>query len=240
MTGAVIKLIALSLAFAMAAGRSDAMNEYESTISRGSDEPRFKLITIDIAGLHVLDGTGRYDKILNAAISSSGLPIEPQLVPPTRALRDFGLCKNCCLSPINLNPEFYDFSDAIESLPMHTAKIVIFTKPGTPVMSQLASLRSLRVGAPLGVPHGTTIEQSGIIDVRFATVHGNIQYLQRGRIDAFIAYIPDAYTAFADLGLEPFPHNAQQPLAVHNDSVVCRGQTGEKFIAVLNNHLSPD
>lgn len=60
--------------------------------------------------------------------------------------------------------------------------------------------------------------------------------VQIGRIDAFIAYVPDAYNAFRGLGIAPLPHDVAHPVAVHLDSLVCRNVQPE-FIEQFNKLL---
>jgi len=73
-----------------------------------------------------------------------------------------------------------------------------------------------------------------VIQLRSTTTGGNINLINQDRIDAFVAFIPDAYQAFNRLGLKPFPHAPDHPLAFHNDSLVCRGVRGARLLGALD------
>jgi len=197
-----------------------------------------QIYVIEIEGLHQKDGDGKYDSILQGAIVSENLDIEMIVLPPGRAFRKFKSCETCCISPANKNKEFYDYPGSIETLPMNEARVVIFSLPGGSVFSKIEQLVGLRVNGRLGMPYGKTIESSGLPLGLARTIEGNIKMLQRGRIDAFIAYIPDAYDAFLNLGLDPFPHTPDNPIVVHQDALLCRGKNADYLVKKFNNFLS--
>ena len=59
--------------------------------------------------------------------------------------------------------------------------------------------------------------------------------LKAGRIDAFLAYTPDMMTVFQDMGMSPLPYAADQPVAVHEDTVLCRkDKGGDEIVAAFN------
>ena len=89
------------------------------------------------------------------------------------------------------------------------------------------------IGIRTGMPFGHTIAQSQLKLTKSATIEQNIIKLQKGRLDAMIAYTPDAYIAFDNLNLKPFPHALEKPLAIHPDAVVCKGISAE-FMAELD------
>ena len=70
------------------------------------------------------------------------------------------------------------------------------------------------------------------------TIEQNIKKVQAGRIDAFVAYIPDAWFAFKSLNMEMLPHG-NNPIMVHEDGFLCHNtadalQFIEEFNAALN------
>ena len=194
------------------------------------------IIGIDIPGLHDSKGGGAYDQIINEAAVSTGLA-SLKVFPPARAEAQFASCTNCCFSPANKNQEFYDFgADITQTLPMNVAKIYIFSPPGSAEISSLSALKGKKVGIRTGMPYGKTFDAAGLKTSAVSDIGQNIKKVQGKRLDAFIAYIPDAYIAFKDMGISPFPHAKSTPIAVHEDSLVCRGVSAS-FIESFNTNL---
>lgn len=195
-----------------------------------------KVIALDIPGLHQKDGKGAYDEVITKSVVNSG-KAKIVILPPARAEAEFTKCTNCCLSPANNNPEFYDYGDeVVVTKPMDTAKVYIFTGKGKAVLSSLDSLKGKKVGARIGMPYGKTFDNSGIEAKLVSEIGTNIKKLDSGRIDAFIAYVPDAYIAFEKLNVPAYPHDKANPIAIHPDSLVCKGASKE-FISTFNSSI---
>jgi len=191
------------------------------------------VFALDIPGLHQKDGGGEYDKIINKAVVQSG-KAKVVVLPPARAEAEFDKCTNCCLSPANKNPDFYEYGDdVVATKAMSVAKVFIFTGKGKAIINDLKGLAGKSVGARNGMPYGKKFDASGISPKLVSDIKTNIKKIDSGRIDAFIAYYPDAYTVFEELGIDPYPHDVEQPVAVHPDSLLCRG-TSDEFIKVFN------
>jgi hypothetical protein len=194
------------------------------------------IIGLDIPGLHQKDGNGDYDKIINQKLVKSG-KATLKVLPPARAESNFMKCNNCCFSPANQNPEFYDFGkEYIQTKPMGIAKIYIWTKRGSKAIDNLNDLKGKKVGIRHGMPYGKTFDSLGLKTEPVKTIKSNILKLEKGRLDAFIAYVPDAYTIFDELGMDPLPHAKNKPMAVHEDSLVCKG-VSDQFVQGFNNSL---
>lgn len=196
-----------------------------------------EVVTMEIPGVLDLNGNGVYDIVIKQETNAKIM-----CMPNKRAFEYFDKCKSCCMAPLNTSTEFYAYSpkDYIESNPLGIAKVYIFTKPGTPPISDLALLKGKKVGATLGMNYGKTIEKSGIEFEFVSDLELNIKKLQAGRLDAFIEYIPDAYVAFEKLKMEPFPHVKDKPLVVHRDTVLCKKSTEtESFVKNLNKFIKP-
>nr|WP_319492843.1 transporter substrate-binding domain-containing protein [uncultured Desulfobacter sp.] len=194
------------------------------------------IYAIEIPGLHEKSLGGEYDKIIDKVLLKPGLATL-KILPPAKVIDIFSKCDNCCFSPANLNKEFYDFGDdVVKTKPMNIAKIYIFTAKGKETFNDLSQLKDKKVGARFGMPYGKTFDASGL-NVEYAkTIELNIKKLDKGRLDAFIAYVPDAYDAFKNLNVEPYPHDVDNPIAVHEDCLVCRGVSAE-MIETFNNGL---
>ncbi len=185
------------------------------------------IYSIEIPGMHDKDGSGGYDKIIEKSLIKPGLATLENF-PPAKAENEFSKCTNCCFSPANKNPEFYDFGDDIvKTNPMGVAKIYIFTGKGQKSISRLSDLKGKKVGIRFGMPYGKSFESAGLKTEGVPSIEQNIKKLDKGRIDAFVAYVPDAYDAFKRLGIPPYPHDVDNPIAVHEDCLVCRDVPSE-------------
>ena len=195
-----------------------------------------KILGIEIPGLHESSGSGVYDIIVNKTVVAHD---DAQLIilPPARAEAEFEQCTNCCFSPANKNPEFYDFGDDyVQTKPMNVAKVYIFSADNAPIYNDLNELQNKKIGTRAGMPYGKTFDNANLDTREVSDIEKNVKKLQLGRIDAFVAYVPDAYLTFADMGITELPHNQAKPVAVHEDSLVCKG-VSENFIENFNHGL---
>lgn len=177
---------------------------------------------IEIPGLHERSKSGVYDKIIDDVLLKPGLA-NLKVLPPAKAEDSFSKCTGCCFSPANTNAEFYNFgADVVKTKPMGIAKIYIFTGKGQKTINDLSELEGKKIGVRFGMPYGKTFDNAGLNVEAVKSIESNIKKLDKGRIDAFIAYVPDAYDAFEKLGIQPYPHDIDNPLAVHEDCLVCR------------------
>ncbi|WP_438465714.1 hypothetical protein [Marinomonas sp. PE14-40] len=176
------------------------------------------IIGIDIPGLHNNDGQGIYDVMIRDATGRDVL-----IMPPARAVNAYDSCTDCCISPANKNPDFYEYGDGhIVSSPMFTAQIFIFSKPGDAAINDVALLKGKKVGARKGMPYGNHVESSGARFMKVDQLTKNIKKLERGSLDYMVAYTPDIYDAFYSAGKDPFPHTKTSPVASHEDSLLCK------------------
>ncbi len=192
---------------------------------------------IEIPGLHQQDNQGSYDKIITQVFSQEKLATL-KIYPPIRAQLMFAQCqKNCCFSPANKRDDFYHFNgDISQTEAMNIAKIYIFVGKNQRPIDNLAALQNKKIGARTGMPYGTNFEKAQLTVHYVDTIEQNIQKLLLGRIDAFIAYVPDAYNVFRKLKMKPLPHNIQKPMAIHEDRLVCKG-VSQYFIDTFNKNL---
>jgi hypothetical protein len=194
------------------------------------------IIGTDIPGLHQKDGKGVYDVIINQTLVSKGLG-SLKVLPPARAEAEFSSCQNCCFSPANKNPEFYDFGgDVSKSEPMNVAKVYIFSAPGKSAFGGYGDLKGKKVGVRRGMIYGKSYDGANLKASEANTLEQNIKKLETGRIDAMVAYVPDAYLAFMGMGKKHFPHMTEKPAAVHDDALVCRGVPAG-FVDKFNGNL---
>lgn len=196
------------------------------------------ILAPEIEGLHQSDGQGLYDRVIQEI--ETDVSVEVQVLPPLRAFNTFESCTDCCITTANANPEFYDFQNGyVLSEPVTVAQVFIWTLPGTEPISDLASLKGLRVGARQGMPYGTSIESAGLNLDFSPSIESNIKKARAGRLDAFLGYTPDAYAAFDALGEPLFSHAKDAPIVTHPDSIVCKSSDqAETYIGQFNDQLA--
>lgn len=194
------------------------------------------VIGIEIEGLHQADKGGDYDKnvgnVKDAVIT---------VLPAARAFAEFAKCSDCCISPANKNPVFYDFNtDAYTaSKPQNVAKVYIFAPAGAPAVSSLDAIKGKKVGLRAGLPYGKRIDGSnGFTKDQSPSAEASIKKLQLGRVDFLLEWTPDMDFAFQKLNMKPLPHVDGQPVEVHEDSVLCKASPKTKaFLEKLNGFI---
>jgi len=194
------------------------------------------IYAIEIPGVYQEDKQGAYDKVLKKTRILNSLAIL-KTYPPIRAQLMFKQCTNCCFTPANSLKSFYQFKgDIVETDAINIAKIFIFVKEGQKPIDNLSALSGKNIGARTGMPYGDILINKNLNVHYVDTIEQNIKKLALNRIDAFIAYVPDAYNAFKQLHIKPLPHNKAKPLAIHPDRLVCKGVT-KKLITTFNKNL---
>ncbi len=194
------------------------------------------VLGIEIEGLHASNRSGDYDKIIGN-VKDTKITVEPA----ARAFGEFAKCANCCISPANKNPVFYEFNtDAfVASKPMGVAKIYIFSPAGKEAVSSLDALKGKKVGLRAGLPYGERIEQAkDFTKDSSPSAEASIKKLQLGRVDYVLEWTPDMDFAFEKLKMEALPHASNEPVETHDDTVLCKASPETKaFIQELNGFI---
>ncbi len=195
---------------------------------------------VKIPGVHEENKSGIYDKFIDRILLKPDLATFI-LLPPARAVKEFSNCKNCCLTPMNPSKDLKDKlkfgNDVIYTDTIGFSKMFIFTGKDKKVISKLSDLKGKTVGVRYGFYYGEAFEKAElIIDSTAYSIAKNITKLDQGRIDAFVAYVPDAYDAFKSLGKDPYPHDKNNALVVYKDCMVCR-DVPKEFIETFNKGL---
>ncbi len=194
------------------------------------------LYSQSIPGLFQTDKQGVYDRIIQL-ITAQNDHFEHKVMPNNRAFRAFSNCLNCCYSPSNLNPDFYSYSEDIQStLPFNTAKAYIISHKGGQIYSNLKQLSGKRVGIERGINYGKAVATADFIPSITNSLLQNFNMMLINRIDAMIAYAPDIHQAFKDVDAAQFQYQKGQPIAIHSDALVCRG-VEQGFIEEFNTGL---
>ena len=199
-------------------------------------KPQVQVLGLEIPGLHQKDGGGEYDRVINDFINE-GLSASLVVYSPARALEKFKHCQHCCVSPANTNEEFYDFDQSVLlTQPIDVAKIYIFSKVGAQPISHLSKLKGKVVGLRFGMIYGKTIDNAEFTRLKVSDLSEHLLLLEHGHIDAFIAYVPDAYHMFEKKGILPLPHDVKNPIVIHSDNLVCKSTVGD-FVEQFNHLL---
>lgn len=195
------------------------------------------VLTQEIPGVHQKDGLGAYDTILKQFHFPSETLVIKQ-VPPARAESIFSQCSNCCLSPANKNPDIHSYKeDVFETLPMNVAKVYIFSQRGQGVIIKgIDALKHKAIGVRRGMNYGKRFANAGLSLEAVDSLAQNFGKLEKKRLDAVVAYIPDAYILFNQEKIKPFPHSIHHPITIHNDALICRGVPND-FISAFNQHI---
>ena len=203
--------------------------------------PSLAQVTIyayDISGLYQLDGGGAYDSIVKELVLDKDLG-ELKVLPGFRAEQEFANCRNCCITPANTNPAFYDFgSDVFATDPMNVAEIYIFSQRGSDPIVTVDQIAGKRVGIrrSMATSLKSVLDRGDFKLQPVDTIEQNVAKLDRGRIHAFIDFVPDVYLAAGEIGIEPHPHAKGKPLERHPDSLACRN-VSPTFLKTFNDGL---
>lgn len=192
----------------------------------------------EIPGLYQEDSNGVYDQIVTQLIVEEG-HADLQVLPGITAEKQFRRCTNCCITPANLNPQFYRFpKEVVATDPMNVAEIYIFTKHGSTPIGDIDKIEGMRVGVRRSmITSLQSVLRSGSFRMHPAdTITQLLSELDEGTIQAYIDFVPDVYAVANDLGIEPPSHTKGMPLDRHPDALACKGVSAD-FIQGFNSGL---
>ncbi|MCP4264532.1 MAG: amino acid ABC transporter substrate-binding protein [Candidatus Brocadiaceae bacterium] len=192
------------------------------------------LVGYDIPTLTQVDGQGAYDKIINQVKSVSGKNWNYTVMPPARADNAFSSGSADCIGP--LDKDFYTGGDVIQTDYFNIAKIYIYTAEGSTALTSAEQLKGKNVGARKGMPYGPDFDSAGLKVSYVSSIDKNLKKLKAGRLDAFVAYVPDAWFV---PGVQALSHDENKPLAVHEDAFTCKNTTAaQAFVKEFNAALA--
>lgn len=191
-----------------------------------------RLVAYNIPALLQTDGKGSYDKIIAQLGHISGRTWSYDVLNPQRAEKLFVSKEADCVFP--LDKYFSPVNRVLQTDYLNLAKIHIFTPHGATAIDALPALVGLKVGARRGMPYGFKFEALQL-DIEWVDdIDQNIRKIQAGRIDAFVAYIPDIWAAFKKNGMPQdfLSYRADKPLLVHEDAFLCHNNAASRaFVA---------
>lgn len=195
---------------------------------------KIKLAAYDIPFILQSDAKGDYDKVFEQVKIIADRTWHYDVLPPARVdlLFDFG--KVDCIVPFD--KKFHHNIDTINSDHFFIATAYIYTIAGSNPIDSLKQLVNKKVGARNGMLYGPEFDALNLRIEYVESIAQNIEKLNAGRIDAFVAWSPDSLAAFKEKGIEPLPHAL--PFITHKDSFLCHNTSQSiQFIEEFNRAL---
>ena len=173
------------------------------------------------------NGEGHYHQFL-AALEERGVAIDLDIVSLQRGLRYMEEEATACNFPATINaiirsyPAFADIP-LIAGDPVDHISLRVFTRPGEPVVSDMAELKGRRVALWNGLDPEAFLGGSGALVESTPNESVRVRMLTAGRLDVIIGFMPDVLLVAEAQGM-PVPHYAES-LALYLDegaTIVCR------------------
>ncbi|MCP4107321.1 MAG: ABC transporter substrate-binding protein [Desulfobacteraceae bacterium] len=188
------------------------------------------LIAPDLTGLVTEDGIGVYQMIMKEVSKRSGVKFTEKFYPPKRAFGAFLKDENRCIYSFTDDAaEILGKDKIISSIPIGVFKMYIFTKKGESALTSVSQLKGKKMAGVLGLGvynEKLKIKEAG---VKLMTTENNeeaFRVLQKGRVHAIMAFLPDMNPFVDELSYSP-----KNPLIVAYDRITCHNsETGKQFI----------
>lgn len=198
-----------------------------------SDEVRIAVPSI--TNLLEEDQSGTYQRIFNKAIGQSDFSAKQLFFPYQRALNVFQEGNvDCIFSFTDVLEESLGKEKIIASFPLGAFAYFIFTAKGKPAITDVNALLDIHVGGVIG--HENYYKSSLHEKTKLFMVNSdeqNLQMLKHGRIQAFVAAIPDILPYTDDLN-----YSHDHPLFYGYDRLTCFNNTENKrFLEALSEQL---
>lgn len=193
-----------------------------------------KLAAYETPSLLQANGKGKYDKVFEMLNGYFDRNWRYPVLNAEEIEKRFEAKEVDCIIPFDI--DFYEGNHEVkQSDYINLAKVYIFTKPEFGLLAGVESLKGKRVAARRGMPYGAEVAAARLEIHWGDTIQANIMKLLNGRVDAMIAYVPDAWFAFKYLKMEPLLYDAENPLVIHEDAFLCHDtEQTEIFIKQFN------
>ncbi|PCJ21687.1 MAG: hypothetical protein COB04_02985 [Gammaproteobacteria bacterium] len=202
-------------------------------ISGVSASAEVRLGAYQIPSLLQTNGGGSYDKVLAYIERNFRYNWRYKVYPAQELDQLFAEEKIDCIFPADRN--FYGVSGVIQSDYFNLSRAFIYTKPRHEVLVGVESLKGKRVGARKGISYGPEIDGAKLGLIYSRSIEQNILKLVNDRVDAFIAYVPDALHAFKSMNMEPLNHAPDDPLLTIEEGFLCHNNArSRRFIRRLD------
>ncbi len=181
------------------------------------------------------DQSGTYQRIFNSAVSETGYSVKQLFFPYQRALNVFQQGNvDCIFSFTDVMEERFGKESIISSFPLGAFGYFIFTAKNSPAITDVNSLITMRVGGVIG--HENYYTSALHVKTKLFMVNSdeqNLQMLKLGRIQAFIAAIPDILPYTNDLNYSP-----EHALFTGYDRLTCfNNPENKRFVDTLSTQL---
>ena len=204
-----------------------------SVLFCASVRAEIRLGAYDLPPLLQANGKGSYDKVMGYIERNFRYNWHYKVYPAEELDRLFAEEEIDCIFPADRN--FYGATGALQSDYFNLTRVYIYTKPQHDVLVGVESLKGKRVGARQGVTYGPEVEGARLGLIYSRSIEQNVFKLVNDRLDAFIAYVPDALFAFKGLNMEPLNHDPDEPLLTIEDGFLCHDNgNSRRFIRRLN------
>lgn len=170
------------------------------------------------------DGRGFYPRVLQQTFESMEQEFTFSVLPLKRSFDVFAKKAADCIWAIDAGvlakvgiPE----EGLLESDSLFTSELHLFMPPGVPAISDLSELEGKTIGVSIGSPipkllEGLTVDY---FDVRTQDI--KVRMLERHRLDAAVAWVPDFLLAFRNNDMAPTAYNSALPIASSDVKLVC-------------------
>lgn len=182
-----------------------------------TSEP-IKIAVPHITSLLEKDQSGVYQRIFNLALNKTDLNVKQLFMPYKRALTTFeNGSVDCVFSFTKVLQEKFGEENILYSFPLGAFGYYMFTPAGSPPITDVSQLLSLKVGATTG--HDSYFRSALNEGTKLSFVSSdeqNVTMLEMGRIDAMIAAVPDIYPFLPKLSF-----SSSHPLVFSFDRITC-------------------
>jgi hypothetical protein len=224
-------ILAVVLGCSYTAFAHEQLSENNTETSDGS---AIKLLAYSIPAILESSGKGKYDQLFQLVKHQAKRSWQYQVMPPARVDKMFEYHKADCIFPFD--KAFQTDQTTISSDYFTVAQAYIFSAEGSKPFTSLTQLLGKRVGVRNGMLYGPEYEKLGLKVNLVDSIEQNLEKLQSGRIDAFLAWAPDVMAFFAEKQMKPLPHAA--PFVLHHDAFLCHGtEKSRQFIKEFDQAL---
>jgi ABC-type amino acid transport substrate-binding protein len=182
--------------------------------------------------------TGSYDQILVEVFSHLPSKVKYFVIPTARADSLFSDNAVDCVAPMDIRYSKIQ-EMVVNSKPINIAKIYIYSRNKEGPWTTLQDIEGKRVGIKNGLWYGPKWSDKKMHVEAVASDEQNIEKLKKGRIDAFLAYVPDMTVLKHDKGIILPNHDPKRPFDIHNDSLLChKSKRIEKMLKEFDQAIS--
>ncbi len=181
---------------------------------------------------------GKYNQAFDQILPHFSGHLNNIFMPPTRAYLAFSKGMKDCIFPAN-SSTINNHKSLIVSKSFGEAHAHVFTLSARPVIKDSKALEGLRLGIRRGFDYGGYNFSSSIDTIEVDSIEQNLMMLASERIDAFVAYEPDALTVFAQNPEISIHRDKGFTIYSQFDQIAChQSPTNLDFITQINQAMN--